>query len=120
MKKFLTFIVLLCHMNFSMFLPQMAEQDAFDITGRQTDDINSLTEYIDQIVLGNVDDTPEDEDNDNGQHFLLIKTVDLFCQQSFTIISATKFAPPAKRYPQYLSSTIPDTAFDVLIPPPKV
>src|SRR5215203_1092819 len=86
MKNLLAFLVLISHMNFSMFLPQMAEVDIYDANGMQQDDINSLIEYVDQVVLGNHDDTPEDEDDDSGQNFSLAKTVDYLYQQNFFVI----------------------------------
>jgi hypothetical protein len=41
MKKLLAFILLLSHMNTSMFLPQVPEDDIYDGNGNQVDDINS-------------------------------------------------------------------------------
>ena len=63
MKKVFAFILLLCHLNTSMFLPQVDEDDQYDAHGQQIDDLNTVSEYIDQVVLGDVDKTPEDEDN---------------------------------------------------------
>ena len=75
MKKIVAFILLLCHMNTSMFLPQMDEEDVYIASGQQVDDINSVVEYVDQVMLGHKDDTPEDEDDDSGQNFLLVETL---------------------------------------------
>jgi hypothetical protein len=54
-----------------MFLPQTAEQDIYDANGQQIDDVNSVIEYI-AVTLG-YDHTPDDEDDDNGQNFHIVK-----------------------------------------------
>src|SRR4051794_13610638 len=76
MKNLLSILILFSHMNFSMFIPQLDEADGFDQSGRQIDDINSLYEYIDEVVLGNVDSTPDDEDDDNGIYYHIQKAED--------------------------------------------
>lgn len=56
-----------------MFFPMVDEDDQYDeVTGLQKDDINSLAEYIYQVILGHKDTTPEDEDDDQA-HFYHIK-----------------------------------------------
>lgn len=120
MKKGLTLILLFCHMNFSMFLPQVAEVDRFNIHGQEQDDINSVIEFIDQIILGNVDTTPEDEDDDSGQHFLLIKTVDVFNNQTITEIASASIAAASVKYPVFKNGNLPFSFFDIVSPPPEV
>ncbi|WP_144887792.1 hypothetical protein [Lacibacter cauensis] len=107
-------------MNFSMFLPQIAEKDSFTLNGQQQDDINSLIEYIDQVVLENNDSTPEDEDDDGGQHFILIKTVDLFSNNAFADLAQTSISISTTAYPSYKGGDITLSAFDILSPPPEV
>jgi outer membrane lipoprotein-sorting protein len=46
MKRVFAFIILLCHLNTSMFLPQIAEDDVFDANGKQVDDVNSVIENV--------------------------------------------------------------------------
>jgi hypothetical protein len=53
-----------------MFLPQVAELDIY-LDGQQVDDINSTLELIEQQVLQIPDNSPEDEDGDNGQNLNL-------------------------------------------------
>jgi hypothetical protein len=102
-----------------MFLPQLAERDTYDMAGQQTDDINSLIEFINQVVLGNKDDSPEDEDDDSEEHFLVIKSVDLYCEQSITALQVFHFLIPAQKFPTYCHSIILEAAYDILSPPPK-
>ena len=121
MKKIFAFILLVCHMNTSMFLPQVAEDDQFDTHGIQIDDINSVSEYIDQIVLGHVDKTPEDEDNDNGQNFHVVKVADYHFTQQYVAIAQLPFTEIKKHeFSEYRITSIPSPSFDILTPPPEV
>ena len=118
MKKFLAFILLLCHMNTSMFLPQMDEQDEYDASGNQIDDINSVVEYI-EVALG-YDNHADDEDDDNGQHFVLIKVIDYFYHQPISLIKREEFAPSkSQNFSGYIVTKIPSPSLDILTPPPK-
>lgn len=121
MKKLLAFLVLLSHMNFSMFIPQVDEMDLFDANGTQTDDINSLFEYVDQVVLGNKNDTPQDEDDDNARYFHLVKMNDYaFQQQVIELKKATPHTATKTNYPPYLEQKLSSLYFDIQSPPPEV
>ena len=56
----------------------------YNWNGQQEDDVNTVIEYIDQVVLGHHDPTPEDEDDDSGQNFHLAKDVNYCFQPFFT------------------------------------
>ena len=70
MKKILAFFLLISHMNTSMFLPQVPEDDVYDTNGNQLDDINSIVEYV-MVKIG-LDHTADDEDNDSGQNLHVV------------------------------------------------
>ncbi len=118
MKRTLAFILLLCHMNASMFLPQIAEDDVYDANGKQADDINTVIEYF-QVALG-YDHHPDDEDDDNGQNFHLIKNIEYNCQQAGIVIEHKDFFTIV---PQLFYDT-DEAAFqslssDIITPPPE-
>jgi hypothetical protein len=120
LRKVLAFILLISHMNTSMFLPQVVEQDAYDSTGQQVNDINSVWEFVDEEILGN-DSTPFDEDDDNGQNFHLVKTVDysyipFFTEAQTKIIIREEKAVP---FPQYNENGTNQGYAAILLPPPK-
>ena len=119
MKNFLAFIVLLSHMNTSMFLPQIPEQDLFDKNGNQVDDINSVIEYI-QVALGN-DTTPDDEDDDNGQNLHLVNTTDFYYYtQPSSVLQEEKTAGTgASHFSEYKSRKINVVSIDIITPPPQ-
>lgn len=87
-------------MNSSMFLPQMPEDDTYDQNGNQTDDINSVAEYI-AVALG-YDTTVDDEDDDSGQFYHPIKPAPQYCQPVFCEIVPTLFTQKVKKvFPEY-------------------
>lgn len=108
-------------MNGSMLLPQVAEEDVFVANGVEIDDINSVTEYIDQVILGNEDDTPEDEDNDNGQQFHLTKQIDIKYTQVVTEIESPVAVELKKiNYAEFINNTIVSPFFEIPVPPPDL
>ncbi len=120
-KRVIAFIVLLVHMNSSMFLPQVAEQDIYDASGQQEDDINTVAEYVYQVILGHHDNTPEDEDDDSGQNFHLVNIVN-YCYEPFfadvditAVVSADK-----KQFISFNVQLIPAVSFEILSPPPDI
>ncbi len=104
-------------MNYSMFLPQVAEQDTYDANGQQTDDINSVAEYI-QVALG-YDHTADDEDDDSGQNFHLAKTFEYFYQQIPIARERAEFVKLSKPlFSEYKEHPLQTVTTEVVTPPP--
>ncbi len=117
MKKVFAFILLLSHMNTSMFLPQVAEEDQYDANGQQIDDINSVVEYI-AVALG-YDHTADDEDDDSGQNFHLVKAFDYNFEQQYSLLQATFAQQYKNEFPDFITARIEPVSFDVITPPPE-
>ncbi len=118
MKKLLAFILLLSHMNTSMLLPQAPEDDVFDKMGNQLDDTNSIVELV-MVKLG-IDHHADDEDDDQGQNFHLVKIFEYCFQPVFSEINDNGFAIDKKAmFGIYKENKIPNISFDIIIPPPK-
>jgi hypothetical protein len=118
MKKVFAFILLMCHMNNSMFLPQGPEEDQYDASGKPLDDINSVVEYF-AVALG-YDHTADDEDDDSGQNFHLVLACDYDFEQHYTLLQQD--ASPGSRmneFPGTINERINTMIFDVVTPPPK-
>lgn len=118
MKRLLAFLLLTSHMNSSMFLPQVPEHDVYDRNGNQVDDINSVTELI-MVSLG-MDHTPDDEDDDTGQNFQLVRVADCVFHPFFSEIKNVRI--PVKDPALYGDFTNNKTSliiYDLIIPPPK-
>jgi hypothetical protein len=71
-----------------MFLPQGAEVDCYDKNGQQIDDINSVVEYV-EVALG-YDHTADDEDDDSGQNFHIVKAFDYYFEQKVVVLETEK------------------------------
>lgn len=118
MKRLTAFILILCHINFSMFLPQVPEFDCYDKNGQQIDDINSVVEYV-EVTLG-YDHTADDEDDDNGQNFHLVKAVEYYYEQKVVVLETEK-VQIEQSVPKHFDHMVPYTQTcypDIPTPPP--
>ncbi|MGN6531270.1 MAG: hypothetical protein ACTHK0_05925 [Ginsengibacter sp.] len=119
MKQVFAFILLLSHMNTSMFLPQVPEQDVYDAHGNLVDDINSITELV--LVSLGIDHTADDEDDDSGQNFQLVRMADCVFHPFFNEINNTGASTNTRiLYSDFTNNKISRIAYDLIIPPPKL
>jgi hypothetical protein len=120
MKRFLTILVLISHINYAMFIPQLDEVDVYDADGKQQDDINSLVEYIDQVLLGHKSNAPADEDDDTG-FFLNIVKIDPYTFEQFaTVLTVPVYTLREKaNYLPYKDTKLSSIYFDIQSPPPE-
>ncbi len=117
MRKVLAFILLISHMNTSMFLPQVPEVDVYDSSGNQLDDINSIFEYV-MVKIG-LDHHADDEDDDSGQNLLAV-TGFQFTPQPFLGHVVKQYAEiNTNLFSEYHQQKIPSIAYDIIVPPPK-
>ena len=124
MSRIIAILLLLLHVNYSMFIPVMDEVDSYNACGVQVDDINSTCEYIDQIVLGNEDDSPEDEDDDQAHYFNSMHAV-----QEYTLPGTAMPHPPKAAVafqwiekPGFMlrpENGWTSVVHDIVVPPPK-
>lgn len=120
LKKIAIFIVMLVHVNGSMFLPQVAEQDIYNAQGQQQKDINTVIEYVDEIFMDKHEKNPVDEDNDQGQNFHLVKIVDYYFHIVTTPVKHKPFSIEKKTlFSLYAESKLSPVTLDILAPPPK-
>lgn len=118
MKKLLAFILLLSHMNTSMFLPQEPEDDQYDANGSRIDDVNSVTEFI-AVYLG-YDHSADDEDDDSGQHFHLVKAFDYTFEQHYSLVEKAPVADNRNnQFPEYITAPLQVVIKDIITPPPE-
>lgn len=104
-------------MNTSMFLPQVAEEDQFDANGRQIDDLNSVVEYI-AVAMG-YDHTADDEDDDSGQNFHLVKAFDYNFEQQYSLLQEDSGEKTTPEFSRFITASIQPVSFDVVTPPPE-
>ena len=115
--KFLAFILLLSHINFSMFIAQVDEQDAYDKNGQQEEDINSVVQYL--AVVFHIKHKPlPDTDDDNARYFHIVK-IDEYCFPQQSIIKEHPFADVRPIFALFIEKKLSAISLDVQGPPPK-
>jgi hypothetical protein len=120
LRDLVIFMVILVHVNGSMLLPQVAEQDIYNVQGQQEKDINTVIEYVDEVIMGNHDKDPIDEDNDEGQNFHLVKMVDYYFEIDFTPIKHRPLVAASKQqFCLFSEKKLHTVIVDILAPPPK-
>lgn len=118
MRRLVAFILLISHMNTSMFMPQAPEADVYDSNGNQLDDITSIVELI-RVKLG-YDHHADDENDDSGQNFHIVNFYEYAYQPVFKDSNNEQFIRVKESFPHFIESKIPSVSYDILVPPPKV
>ncbi len=120
MKNVLAFILLLSHVNFSMFIAQVDEMDVFDKNGQQKEDVNSLIQYVAELF--HLDHKPiKDSDDDNARYFHLEKLdYSLYQEQLTGLRKPNKDVSEKTVYAPYMQNKIAAIFFDIQSPPPEV
>jgi hypothetical protein len=120
-RKLVIFIVTLIHVNGSMFLPQVAEQDIYNAQGQQQKDINTVIEYVDEVIFDHHDKNPVDGDNDQGQNFHLVKIVDYYFGTGFFPLKQKPAGIETKKqFCLYTEKKLSPVTLDILAPPPRI
>jgi hypothetical protein len=120
-QKPLAFLLLLSHVNFFMFIAQVDEVDCYNADGTRINDINSLTEYINDVILHRQSKSRDDEDDDNARYFHLVKLASYSLSPQSVTVSASK--PPSangkKTLPDNTNQKLLSVFYDVVTPPPR-
>ena len=120
MKKVLAFLLLLSHINTSMFFPVVEEQDVYDKNGVLQNDINSVVEFVDQEILGHKQDPTNDEDDDQPHFFHMVKGFDYcFSQPEIKMDEKDQQDSNAKSFSFRPENRWKSITLDILVPPPK-
>ena len=115
--KILAFLVLLSHINFSMFIAQVDEIDVFDKGGQQRDDVNCLVEFLANTF--HIKHKPlKDSDDDNARYFHMVKLPNYTLPQ--VIVSKENNFNFSKRiFSVFIEKKITSVSLDIQGPPPK-
>lgn len=117
--RVLAFILLLLHVNFSMFIAQTDEKDIYDQNSQQVQDINSLTEYLQQTFSHHKEKKhPKDSDDDNARYFHALKP-HYFLMQPVTIIKKEPATHSYRSIPLTDDALLSAGFYDIQSPPPK-
>lgn len=118
MKKILAFIVLFSHMNFFM-LPKVEAAESLAICNiHPIDYTNNIVEFVDEVILGNEDETPGKEDNkDRG--FEMEESADYFFCHYLLRVDHSKFDVIVKELSTLSSTRLTIPCFEKVSPPPE-
>jgi hypothetical protein len=99
-----------------MFIAQVDEADAFDRTGQQKEDVNSLVQYLAQAF--HIKHKPlKDSDDDNARYFHASK----FDDYNFSLMGVIKkeYFLTTIKFPPYFVKPASSIFLDIQGPPPK-
>ncbi len=117
--RLLAFILLLLHVNFSMFIAQIDEKDVYDADFRQVHDINSLSEYIQYSFSKDKDPhKTKDSDDDNARYFHALKP-HFFLVQPSAAVKKESSLYSYRSIPLQDENSLSSGFFEILAPPPK-
>jgi hypothetical protein len=116
--KIVAFIVLLSHINFSMFIAQTDEVDVFDKNGQQHEDVNSLVEYLANTF--HIKHKPiKDSDDDNARYFHVVKLPNCIIPQPI-VAKEDNLNFIDRSFPLYIEKKLISVSLDIQGPPPKI
>lgn len=111
--------MLLLHINFTMFIPQVDEMDIYDRSGRQIEDVNSLSEYlVEAFTPTEKHYSKKDGDDDNARYFQLYRTT-LFLEQPVAVVQMLPARCRNKSIPLTDETRLAAGFSKVVSPPPK-
>jgi hypothetical protein len=124
MKKLLVLLVIILHVNTSMFIPVVDEVDTYDECGNQVNDINSLFQFIDEFVLGHSNKLKWDADDDHAHFFNVFHHIHAYIlQKQAAPVNAASVAVLWETRQQYIlppgNPKLTTTCYDVIVPPPE-
>jgi hypothetical protein len=121
MKRIIAFSLLCLFINSSMLLPQVGASCLHDNGGKQSNHVNSLLGWINEIVLEHTDTTPVGEDSDNS--FFNSNIDETFCHRSqhkHDLQPQDILLPDGCKFAEYAEGKLPCLIMDVTAPPPEI
>src|SRR5690349_18813573 len=118
-QRLLACLLLMSHMNFSMFIAQVDEVDTYDKKGRQQEDINSIFQYAELVFHIKHKPLP-DTDDDNARYSLTVSSP-LYDFYQYKIKSTREdfTAENQNEYSLYKENNWLSPVIEITTPPPK-
>ncbi|MBS1920988.1 MAG: hypothetical protein JST17_12110 [Bacteroidetes bacterium] len=113
-------LFLAVHVNSTMFIAQVDEVDTYDAKGKRQNDINTLGEYIHDILLHHTKKSRPDEDDDNARYCQVV-SIPLYDFSLYKSKTSCDGPPviPKKEYSVFKEKKWHSPVLDILFPPPK-
>ncbi|MBS1584758.1 MAG: hypothetical protein JSS82_04365 [Bacteroidetes bacterium] len=120
MRRLVALVILLIHINTSMFIPVMDEVDIYDVHGNQVNDINTVVDYVDQVIMKHKPKPHPDSDDDQAHFFNIIKAQQFIINPFIIIHRRPEFIAESKPgYTGFREKNFSSITYDVTAPPPK-
>lgn len=119
LRHFFAALLLISHINVAMFIAQVDEVDVFDAKGRPINDINTLSEYIHDVLLHKPNKPRQDEDDDNARYFQASSSPLYDFHQFKVKISPDHSAVEKKEYSLFKENKWFSPVLEISVPPPK-
>ncbi|MFI5133625.1 MAG: hypothetical protein ACHQEB_04775 [Chitinophagales bacterium] len=120
MRHFFALLLLVSHINVSMFIAQVDEVDTYDAKGKPLNDINTLTEYIHDVLLHKQGKPRPDEDDDNARYFQVsVSSLYDFQQNKIKTSSEDLGTNNIKEYSLFKENKWLSPVLEITSPPPK-
>lgn len=117
LKNSVAIVLLIMHVNFSMFIAQVDEVNTYDKNGRQQEDINSMVQYIAEVFHLKHKPLPDADDN-NARYFHVVKSNDYFSTQQI-VAKENIFNVVETTFPLFIEKKTNSVLIDFQGPPPK-
>lgn len=119
-RNIFAILFLTMHVNVTMFIAQVDEVDTYDARGKRQNDINTLGEYIHDILLHHNKKSRPDEDDDTAR-FCQIVTMPLYDGHHFKQKNSSEEITPIneQEYALYKVNKLLSPILEIHIPPPR-
>lgn len=120
MKRIIAFSLLCLFMNSAMLLPQVDEQWLHHSCSKHSNHVNSLVEWVDEVLLEHEDNSPEDEDD--KKTFVNSMIDEGFCHRQHQRQDLLPYLLPSAddgRFADYKEGKLLNLTLDISVPPPE-
>ncbi len=120
LTRLLALILLISHINFSMFIAQVDEVDTYDKQGREQEDINSLYQYV--ALICHIHHRPLPDSDDDNARYTLTVSMPLYDFHQYKIEGAREDFSTGKKsgYALFKQNNWLSPVMEIRTPPPRV
>ncbi|WP_344825336.1 hypothetical protein [Rurimicrobium arvi] len=125
MRRLTALLILLLHINTSLFIPVVDEVDMYDVSGRQVGDINSLVQLLGELITDCRFSPETDHDDDRAHFFNLTHHIHTytFSRTTLTINDCipriSGYGTLSRRYEPVNDRRVRKGVTEILVPPPE-
>jgi hypothetical protein len=120
-RNLFAILFLTMHVNVTMFIAQVDEVDTYNAKGKRQNDINTLGEYIHDVLLHHNNKSRPDEDDDNARYCQIV-TMPLYDSHQCKLKASADdlLIENRQEYAFFKVNKWHSPVLDILSPPPKI